>query len=69
MPLSVLAMLVVTLLYLFTYLLPDGYPISYPFGYPGNELLERVKVIGLDIYVPPLTGKTDQEQFTIEVAF
>jgi len=24
--------------YLFTYLLPDGYPISYPVGYSGNEL-------------------------------
>jgi len=27
-----------TVPYLFTYLLPDGYPISYPVGYPGNEL-------------------------------
>ena len=52
--------------YLFTYLLPDGYPISYPVGYPGNELPDNgsptrsyrhAALIGIDDVIITMTSR------------
>jgi len=35
----------------------------------GCQVGQRLKVKGLDIYIPPLTGNPGQQRFTIEVAY